>query len=128
MEGKGGFYMVAGERLALQNDLVPAVNVRAVERSHQEVEVCCQRLHDGNLGLGGAHDRGHEPGCPGIDVKPGRQRRLVERLEVPLDALRSPSRKILVDAGTGSLGLEAQGVPAEIDTLVCGIITTRRSA
>ncbi len=99
--------MVTGKGLALQDNLVPAVDVRAVESRHEEVEVGCQRLHDGNLGLGGAHDRSDELGRPRIDIKPGRERRLLKGLEVPLYALCSPCREILVDAGSGPLGLEA---------------------
>jgi hypothetical protein len=36
---RGVVYMIAGECLALEDDLVSAVDVRAVEGRHEEVEV-----------------------------------------------------------------------------------------
>ena len=66
--------MVAGEGLALENDLVFTVDVRLVKGRHEQVEVGRQRLHDSHLGLGGTHDRGNEFGGPLIGVEPGRER------------------------------------------------------
>lgn len=66
-------YMVAGESLALKNDLVFPVDVRLVKGRHEQVEVGRQRLHDSHLRLGGTHDRGDELGSSLIGVKPGRE-------------------------------------------------------
>lgn len=114
--------MVTGERPALEYDLVFPIDVWPVEGRHQQVEVGGQRLHHGHLGLGGAHDRSDELGCPGVGVEPCWERRLLERLEVALYSLGSPGREVLVDAGLCPLGLEAQGVPAEVDAFVIGVI------
>lgn len=114
--------MVAGKGLALEHDLVLPVDVGPVEGRHQEVEVGRQGLHHGYFPFGGAHDRGDELGGALVGIEPGRERRPVERLEVALHALRRPRREVLVDAGLGPLGLEAQRVPAEVDALVRGAI------
>jgi hypothetical protein len=118
-----GAHMVAGEGLALEHDLVFPVDVGLVKGRHEQVEVGRQRLHHGDFRLGGAHDRGDELGGLLVGVEPGRERGLIEGLEVPLDALGRPCREILADTGLGPLGLEAQGVPAEVDALVRGINT-----
>ncbi len=110
--------MVAGKRLALEYDLVLSIDVWSIEGRHEQVEVGCQRLHHCHLGLGGANDRGNELRCSLVCIEPSRERRRLERLEVALDSLGSPSREVLVDACLGPLGLEAQGVPAEVDALV----------
>jgi len=48
--------MIAWESLTLKDDLVPALDIRTVEGRHQEMEVRCQGLHDGDFGLVGAHN------------------------------------------------------------------------
>jgi hypothetical protein len=60
--------MVAREGLALQDNLVPALDVWLVESRHQQVKVGRQRLHDGHLGLSRADDGSHELGGPRISV------------------------------------------------------------
>lgn len=97
--------MVAGKRLALEHDLVLAIDVGLVKSRHQQVEVGRQGLHDGHLTLRGAHDGGDELGRPVVGIEPGRERRSIERLEVTLHALGSPGGEVLVDAGLGALGL-----------------------
>lgn len=110
--------MVAGKRFTLEYDLVLPVDVRPVEGRHEQVKVGCQRLHHRDLGLRGAHDRGDELRGLLVGIEPSRERRRLEGLEVALDSLGSPGREVLVDACLGPLGLEAQGVPAEVDALV----------
>jgi hypothetical protein len=48
--------MIAWEGLAFEDDLVLAVNVWVVEGRHQEMQIGCQSLHNGNFGLVGANN------------------------------------------------------------------------
>lgn len=108
--------MVTRERLALENDFVPSLGIRAVKGRHQQVEVGRERLHDGHLGRVGPDDGGHHLGGMGVGVEPSRQRGVVERLEVTLDALGPPRVQVLPDTHRRPLRLQAQRVPAEIRT------------
>jgi len=87
---RGLHHMVAWEGFALKDDLVPAFGVGMVEGRHQEVQVCCQSLHDSDLGRGGAHNGCDKIGGTGIGVQPSRKRGVVQRLEVTLYPLSSP--------------------------------------
>ena len=73
-----------------------------------------QRLHDSDLRLFRTHYGSHHLGGPMICVEPRRQRGILKGLEVPLDALGCPCRKILLDAGRRPLRLYPKGVSAEV--------------
>lgn len=106
--------VIARERLALDYDLMPALDVRLVEGGHDQVQVRRQRLHDGYLGRAGPDDGRHHLGRPGVHVQPGRQGGAIQRLEVALNALGRPRVEILPDAGCRAPGLKAERVAAEV--------------
>jgi hypothetical protein len=66
--------MVAGECLALQDDLEFPINVRAIEGRHKQVDVCGQSLHNGHLRFGSAHNWRNKFGGTLIGINPGRKR------------------------------------------------------
>jgi hypothetical protein len=72
----GATYMVTGECLALQDNLVPALGVWTVKGIHQEMEIRGQSLHDSHLGRLSAHDGCHDLGRSGICIEPCRERRI----------------------------------------------------
>jgi hypothetical protein len=61
-------YVIAREGFALEQDLVPTVDIWTVEGRHQQMEVCCQSLHDSNFGLLCPYKRGHQLGCSVISM------------------------------------------------------------
>lgn len=110
--------MITRKSLPLQNNLMPPANIRPIKRRHQQVQVRRQRLHHRNLIHARTHNRRHHLGRPRIHVQPRRQRRVAQRLEVALDALRAPGREVLLDARCGALGLEAERVADQVDGLI----------
>ena len=106
--------MVAGKGLALEDDLVPAVDVGLVKCRHEQVQVRRQRLHDGDLVLTRPNYGRHEASSARIGVEPRRQRRALKRLEVALHALGGPGVEVLVEALGRPFGLEAERVTAEV--------------
>lgn len=72
------------------------------------MEICRQGLHDGHFGCFGPDDRGYQLRRPCISVEPCRERRVLERLEVALHTLSSPSVKVLLEPSDGPLGLQAE--------------------
>lgn len=104
--------MIAGKRLALQDDLVPTIGVRAVKCRHEQMEIGRQRLHNGHFRLVRTDYGRHHLGSPIIYIEPCGQRRVLEGLEVALDTLRRPRRKVLLDAGRRPLRLHPEGVSA----------------
>lgn len=108
-------YVITRESLTFQDDLVLALGIRVIEGRHQKVQVCRQRLHHRDLRFIRPHDRGHKFGRTSIGIEPCRQRRVVQRLEVSLDALSTPSVQILLNACCCLLWPQAERIPADVD-------------
>jgi hypothetical protein len=109
--------VITWESFAFKNDLVLALDVRAVESGHQEVQVRSQGLHDGDFRLVGSNDGCYQLGGSCICIQPCWEGRLLERLEVPLNTLGSPGAEVLLKPGDCPLGLQAERVPAEVDAV-----------
>lgn len=120
--GGGSCYVVTGEGFALEEDLVPAVDIGVVKGRHEEVEVGRQGLHDGHLGRGGAYDGGDQLGGARVHVQPSREGGSLKRLEVALYTLGGPCAQILADASGCPLGLETERVATEVDAAAVGIL------
>lgn len=82
------------------------------------MEICRQGLHDGHFGCFGPDNWRYALRSSGISVEPCRERRVLQRLEVALHTLSSPSAEVLLQPSDGPLGLQAERVPAEIDALL----------
>lgn len=119
-------YVVTRKSLALQQYLVLSVGVRVVKGRHEEVQVRRQGLHHGHLGLIGADNGRDLLGNMGIGVQPRRQRRVVQGLEVALDALGAPCVEILLHPSPRPLRLQAQGVSAQVGARYVRLCRSRR--
>lgn len=93
------------------------------------MEVGRERLHYGDLRSVGANDGSHHLGCLGINVEPCRKGRVVQRLEVALDAPCRPCCEVLLYPLRRALGLQTERVAAEVGAfllLLLGALIYRR--
>lgn len=93
------------------------------------MEVGRKRLHHGDLRSVGANDGSHHLGCLGVNVEPCRKGRVVQRLEMALDALCRPCREVLLYPLRRALGLQTERVAAEVGAfllLLLGALIYRR--
>lgn len=65
-------YMVTGESLALQDDLVLSSGIWMIEGGHEKMQVCGQRLHNSDLRLIRAHNGCHLLSNMSIGIEPCR--------------------------------------------------------
>lgn len=107
--------MVAGESLALDDDFVPPVNIRAIESRKNKMQIRRQRLHNRNLRRRSPHKGSHSLRSRIVGVQPCWERRVSQGLEVALHALRGPGGEELLEALGDAARLQTEGVAAEVD-------------
>ena len=116
--GKRGTHVVTRKRLTLNNNLVPAIDIRPIKRRQNKMQIRRQRLHDRNLRRRSPHKGRHSLRRRIISVQPRRQRGVGEGLEVALHALRRPGGQVLVQARGDAAGLQTERVAAQVDAFV----------
>jgi hypothetical protein len=83
--------VITWERLVLNDNLVPSLDIRLVERRHEQVQISREGLHDGDFVDLSAHNGSNHLGGTVIDIEPSWQGRVAEGLEMALNALCAPS-------------------------------------
>jgi hypothetical protein len=112
---KSPTYVVARESLSFQDNL-ELLLVRSVEAGHHQVQICSQRLHDGNLAGLCTNEWGQLLCCLLIKADESMPIDVVVVSVMAIDTLHSPCLQMFADIIGGALRLQSQRVATQIYT------------
>jgi hypothetical protein len=105
--------MITRERLPLNNNLPPLLT-RPIKTRHSKMQIRRQRLHDSNLVPLCPHNITNIPHNIIINMQPRRQFRILDFLEMSIDAFGRPGLEVVLLVLGCVAWLETEGVAAEV--------------
>jgi hypothetical protein len=105
--------MITRERLPLNNNLPPLLT-RPIKTRHSKMQIRRQSLHNSNFVPLGPHNLTNIPHNIIINMQPRRQFRILDFLEMSIDAFGRPGLEVVLLVLGCVAWLEAEGVAAEV--------------